>query len=333
VESPSLVGRRRFVILLGGAAAALPLSAKAQSASKVYRIGLLSSASSSAGADRLQALKQGLRDLGYAEGQNLTIEYRFAEGREDRLSALAADLVRLKVDVIVTQGSLATLIARRTAPTIPIIFAVAGDPVQGKLVTNLARPDGNVTGFAVMGAETTAKRLELLREAVPGMTRIAALWNRSNPSSEPEWKQTESAATALGLEAQSVEVIDPERLGAAFAMMPNTGVGGAIVLSDSMLFGQRMRIANLSAQNRLPAIAWTREFSESGLLMVYGPDVADMHRRAATYVHKVLGGAKPADLPVQQPTKFELVINLKTAKALGLIVPPALLARADEVIE
>jgi len=327
------VRRREFLRLVGGAATAWPFAAEAQTTSKVHRIGLLSSASSSAGANRLQAFKQGLRELGYVEGQNLTIEYRFAEGRENRLSALAADLVRLKVDVIVTQGSLATQIARRTSPTIPIVFAVAGDPVEGKLVTNLARPDGNVTGFAVMGAETTAKRLEVLREAVPGVTRFAALWNPSNPSSEPEWKATEAAATALGVHAQSVEVVDPERLGAAFTAMTGAGVGGVNVLSDSMLFGQRMRIANLSAQYRLPAVAWTREFSESGLLMVYGPDVADMHRRAATYVHKLLGGAKPADLPVEQPTKFELVINLKTAKQIGLTIPPNVLVRADRVIK
>jgi len=241
--------------------------------------------------------------------------------------------VALKVDLIVTQGTLATIAARGVSPTIPIVFAVAGDPLQAKLVASLGRHGGNVTGFAVLGAEMTAKRMEVLREVVRGVVRIAALWNRSNPSSEPEWKETEGAAKALGIQLQSMQVTDPGNLAAAFASLSGVGAQGIIVLSDSMLFSQRIQIAQLSVQNQLPGIAWTREFSESGLLMVYGPNVADMHRRAATYVHKIFTGAKPADLPVEQPTKFELLINLKTAKVLGLTIPPTLLVRADEVIE
>jgi putative tryptophan/tyrosine transport system substrate-binding protein len=329
-----VIDRRTFLAGTGAVLLAAPLAAEAQQAGKVWRIGLLSSASSSAGVARLEAFRHGLHELGYREGQNLAIEYRWAEGREDHLSALAADLVRLRVDLIVTQGTLATLVARRTTATIPIVFAVAGDPLGAGLVASLARPGGNVTGLAVMGSEMTAKRLELLREVVPTVTRIAALWNPGNPSSIPELKETETAARALGMQIQSVEVRDARMLDRAFTAMARERARAVIVLSDSMLFGQRKQIADLAAQKRLPGIAWTREFAENGgVLMVYGPDVAEMHRRAATYVDRILKGTKPGDLPVEQPTKFELVINLKTAKALGLTIPPSLLRRADEVIQ
>jgi putative ABC transport system substrate-binding protein len=326
------VDRRAFIGTLAGGLLAAPLAAEAQQVAKVWRIGVLSSGSPSAAVARIDAFKQGLRELGYVEGPNLAIEYRWAEGREDRLSALAADLVRLRVDIIVTQGTVATLVARRAKPTMPIVFAVAGDPVAAGLVASLTRPAGTVTGLAVLGAEMSPKRLELLREMVPGLTRIAALWNPGNSSSVPELKATEAAARTFGLQLQSVEARDARGLDAAFAAMTKQGAGAVIVLSDSMLFGQRTQIADLAAKNRLPAIAWTGEFID-GLLMVYGPNVADMYRRAATYVDKIFKGAKPADLPVEQPTKFELLINLKTAKALGLMIPPSLLQRADQVIE
>jgi len=329
-----MMNRRRFLRTLSVSLFAAPLGAEAQTTGKVWRIGLLSSASPSAGVDRLQAFKLGLRELGYVEGQNLAIEYRWAEGREERLPAFAADLVRLRVDLIVTQGTLATQEARKASTTMPVVFAVAGDPVSAGLVGSLTRPGGNVTGFAVMGSEMTAKRLELLREVVPGMTRVAALWNSANASSGSEFRETEVAARTLGLQLQSVEVTQAHRLDAAFATMIKERAGAVIVLSDSMLFGQRIRIADLAAQNRLPAIAWTREFAENGrLLMVYGPNVAEMHRRAASYVDRILRGARPADLPIEQPTKFELVINRKTAKALGLTIPQTVLLRADKVIE
>jgi putative tryptophan/tyrosine transport system substrate-binding protein len=328
------VYRRAFLATLASGLLAAPLAVEAQQAGRVSRIGLLSSASSSAGADRLRAFKEGLHALGYVEGRNLIIEYRWAEGRDERLPALAADLVRLKVDMIVTQGTSASLEARRVSATMPVVFAVAGDPVAAGLVASLTRPGGNVTGLAVMGSEMTAKRLELLREAVPQVTRVAALWNPGNASSRPELQETEAAARTLGLQLQSVEVRDARLLDLAFAAMAKQRAEALIVLSDSLLFGQRTRIADLAVQQRLPAIAWTPEFAASGrLLMVYGPNVAEMHRRAAAYVDKILRGASPADLPVEQPEKFEFVINLKTAKALGLTIPPSLLQRADQVIE
>ena len=326
--------RRRFLLTSLAGTLTAPLAAGAQQAGKSWRVGLLSPGSASAAGSRLAAFKHGLRELGYVEGQNLAIEYRWAEGNEDRLSALAADLVRLKVDVVVTQGTLATLAARRATTTTPIVFAVATDPVGAGLVASLTRPGGTVTGLATMGSDVTAKRLELLREAVPGLTRIAILWNPKNPSSRSELRETEAGARALGMQVQSVEARDVRQLDLAFAAMTRERAGALIVLSDSTLFGQRTQIAELAAKNRLPGIAWTPEFVESGnLLMTYGPNVSAMYRRAAAYVVKIFNGAAPATLPVEQPTTFELLINLKTAKTLGLTIPPSLLARADQVIE
>jgi putative ABC transport system substrate-binding protein len=311
-----------------------PLASPAQQPDRAWRIGLLSSGSASAAIARIEAFKHGLRELGYVEGQNLTIDYRWAEGREDRLPALATDLVRLKVDVIVTQGTLATLVARRTTTTTPIVFAVAGDPVGAGLVSSLARPGGTVTGLALMQSEMTAKQLELLRAVVPGLVRIAALWNPSNASSAPELRGTEAAARALGMQLQSVEARDTHELDLAFIVMTRQRAGAFIVLSDSMLFGQRTKIADLAAKNRLPAVAWTGEFvQDPGLLMTYGPKIEEMYRRAATYVDRILRGSKPADLPVEQPTKFEFLINAKTGKTLGLTIPLPILLQADRVIE
>jgi putative ABC transport system substrate-binding protein len=329
-HATSIMKRRAFLALVPGSLLAAPLTAEGQQAGKVWRVGLLSSASASAAVARTDAFKDGLRELGYIEGQNLAIEYRWAEGREDRLSALAAELVRLSVDIIVTQGTVATLVARRAKPTMPVVFAVAGDPVEGGLVANLTRPAGTVTGLAVLGAEP--KRLELLREMVPRLTRIVALWNPRNASSVPELKATEGAARTLGMQFQSIEARDARELDGAFAAIVKQRAEAVMVLSDSMLFGQRAQIGDLATRNRLPAIAWTREFID-GLLMAYGPKVVEMYRRAATYVDKILKGAKPGDLPVEQPTKFELLINLRIAKVLGLTIPPSLLLRADQVIE
>ena len=311
-----------------------PLTSPAKPPDRAWRIGLLSSGHAAAAVARIEAFKQGLHELGYLEGQNLAIDYRWAEGREDRLPALATDLVRLKVDVIGTQGTLATLVARRTTTTTPIVFAVAGDPLGAGLVSSLARPGGTVMGLALMQSEMTAKRLELLRAVVPGLIRIAALWNPSNPSSAPELKGTEAAARAFGMQLQSVEARDAHQLGVAFIAMTRERAEAFIVLSDSMLFGQRSQIADLAAKNRLPAIAWPEELVQHpGLLMAYGPNIGEMYRRAATYVDRILKGTKPADLPVEQPTKFELLINLKTAKTLGLTIPRPILLQADRVIE
>jgi putative ABC transport system substrate-binding protein len=325
--------RRAFIGTLAGGLLAAPLAAEAQQAGRVYRIGFLSTASATAAASRVEAFRLGLRELGYIEGRNVTIEYRWAEGKDERLPGLAAELVSLKVDIIVTQGTVPTLAARKASATVPIIMATAGDPVATGLVASLARPGGNITGLTQINPDVTGKRLELLRDMLPGLARVAVLWNPSNPVSGPELRETEAAARSLRLELQALGVKGPDGFGSAFLAMKRERPGALIILSDIMFFGRRQHIADLAASNGLPGIAWTRELAESGVLMTYGPNNADMHRRAAGYVDKVLKGANPADLSVEQPTKFELVINLKTAKALGLTIPPSLLARADQVIE
>jgi putative ABC transport system substrate-binding protein len=324
----------RRVFMVGIAAVLLtPLAAGAQQPGKVWRIGFLGSASASSAVARVEALRQGLRDLGYAEGRNLVIEFRWSDGNNDRLPALAAELVQLKVDVIVTQGTPPTVAAKQATPTIPIVFAVAGDPLGTGLVASLARPGGNVTGLTDIAPELAGKRLELLREAAPGATRIAALSNPGNPSSRPQMKDMEAAARTLGMSIRSIEVRDMEQLDSAFAAALRERAGAVVVLSDPSLFGRRSQIAELAKKNRLPTMAWTPEFAESGCLMIYGANTVEMHRRAATYVDRIFKGARPADLPVERPNKFELVINLKTAKALGLTMPPSLLRRADELIQ
>jgi putative tryptophan/tyrosine transport system substrate-binding protein len=327
-----VIDRRAFV---AGTAAVLatPLGAGAQQPAKVWRIGFLGSAFASAAGVRVEALRLGLRELGYVEGRNLAIEFRWAEGNNDRLPALAAELVQSRVDVIVTQGTPATLAARRATTTIPIVFATAGDPVGTGIVASLSRPGGNITGLTDVTTDVAGKRLALLREAAPGVTRIAVLWNSSNPVAGLALKETEVAAQTLGLPLRSVEVRDVNRLDSAFSTIVRERAGAVVVLPDPALFDRRVQIAEMAAKNRLPSMAWTPEFAESGCLMIYGPSTAEMHRRAATYVDKILRGAKPADLPVEQPTKFELIINLKTAKTLGLTIPESLLRRADQVIQ
>jgi putative ABC transport system substrate-binding protein len=316
-------------------ALALPTAqlAEAQQPRKVPRIGFLSSVSANSVRARLEAFKQGLRDLGWVEGQSIAIDYRLAEGRNDRLPGLAEELVRLKVDVIVTHGVVATLAARRATAAIPIVFGSADDAVAAGLVASLARPGGNVTGLTVISPELSGKRLELLREVIPRLKRLAVLRNPTNPVSLPELKETQVAAQLLGLLIQSLEVTDPGGFAGAFSAMTREQAGALIVLSDAMFTGRHAQIVDHAAKSRLPAIYWTREFADAGGLMSYGPNVADLWRRSAVYVDKILKGAKPADLPVEQPTKFELVINLKTAKALGLSIPQSVLFRADQVIK
>jgi putative tryptophan/tyrosine transport system substrate-binding protein len=300
---------------------------------KTYLIGFLSPASATSMEARVERFRQGLRELGYIEGQNTTIEYRWADGKEERLSDLAVELVRLRVDVLASHGVLATQAAKRASSTTPIVCFACGDAVSVGLVPSLARPGGNITGLTVLAPEVSGKRVELLKEVVPGLSRLAVLWNSDNPVSKPEFKEAEAAAKSGGLQLQSVSVTNPKDFARAFNLMKADRAQALIVLSDAMLFGNRKQIADHAAAIQLPAISYTGEFAKSGALMGYGPDLQVLATRAAIYVDKILKGTKPGDLPIEQPTKFELVINLKTAKALGLTVPHSLLQRADELIE
>jgi len=321
--------RRVFLGALAGGLLSAAVIAEAQPAAKTPRIGYLAP-SLTANPALHEAFRQGLRDLGYVEGRNVAIEYRDAEGKDERLPAL-------KVDVIVTNaGTLAALAAQRATRTIPIVFVAAGDPVSSGLVASLARPGGNATGLSLLFPELVGKWLELLKQAIPGVSRIAIL---SQPGAVPERAQerivreADVAARALGVRLQFVWARGPADIDRAFSDVTKARAGALAVLSTPMLSSQRQRLADLAAKNRLPTVHSFRPYVEAGGLMAYGPSTSDMARRAATYVDKILKGAKPADLPVEQPTKFELVINLKTAKALGLTIPPSLLQRADEVIQ
>ena len=328
--------RRAFLSALSGSVLAAPLStAAAQPREKVPRVGYLSPGSPSdlARQRRFEAFRQGLRELGYVEGQNIAIEPRWAEGKYARYSALAADLVRLKVDVIVAVGGRATQDAQQATRTIPIVMSVVIDPLGSGLVASLAHPGGNVTGLTIMASDLVGKQFEVLKEVVPKGSRVALLWNPANPGSAPQVREAEGAARALGMRLQTLEARDPQEIDSAFATMTKERAGALVVLSDAILLNQRRQIAELAAKGRLPAVYTLREHAEAGGLMAYGANPLDLERRAATYVDKILKGAKPADLPVEQATKFELVINLKTAKALGLTIPPSLLQRADQVIE
>ena len=312
-----------------------PLTAEAQQATKVHRIGRLYPGSPTEPNPNLEAFRQGLRDLGYVEGQNLVIEYRYAEDRDDRLADLAAELVRLKVDVIVTVAASATRAVQHATRTIPIVMAGGSDPVGDGLVASLARPGGNTTGTSNLTVELPGKRLELLKETVPQSARIAVLADPDAPTYESTMNNLTVAARALGLQLHVVELRRADELDTAFAAMTQERADALLVIGDAQLLNrQRARVvADLAAQHRLPAMYGWREYVDAGLLMSYGPSQLDMQRRTAVYVDKILKGAKPADLPVEQPTKFELIINLKAAKALGLTIPPSLLLQADEVIK
>jgi putative ABC transport system substrate-binding protein len=326
------VTRREFVAALGGAAA-WPLGARAQRSSKVYRIGVLETTSMSLNAANLDAFRQGLRERGYVEGQNFVIEYRSADGRGERFPGLAAELIRLNVDLILTRGTPAAQAAKKATESIPIVMAASGEPVVSGLVTSLARPGKNVTGLSALTQQLQAKRLALFKEMLPGMTRIAALTNMSNPILSAEWHDTEMAGGALGVQTLLVDVRRPEDIARAFDTATRERADAAVVSIDTVTQSTRVSIVEFAAKHRLPAIYSSREFVDAGGLISYGVSFPDLYRRAATYVDKILSGARPGDLPVEQPTKFELVINLTTAKALGLEIPPSLLARADEVIE
>jgi putative ABC transport system substrate-binding protein len=326
--------RRDVLILLGGAAIAWSLAAFAQQTGKVARIGVLDYASASSVQHLWQAFRQRLRELGYVEGKTIAFESRWAGGKIERLPELAAELVRLRVDIIVAASAPAALAAKDATKTIPIVFFAAGDALDAGLVTSLPRPGGNITGVSTgVTGGFGGKRLELLKELVPGGSRFVLLWDQPNPYSRLIAQETEAAAQALRVSLQTVGVRGPDELDAAFSAMRRERVGGLVVTPSSMLFGERKRLADLALENRLPTVFPVRGFAEVGGLMSYGANLSDDARRAAVYVAKILKGAKPADLPVDQATKFELVINLRTAKALGLTIPPTVLARADEVIE
>ena len=320
-------------LALGAMLLALCFPAEAQQPAKVPRIGVLSPFSPSDTAPWYQAFLQGLRELGWVEGKNISIEYRYAEGKADRLPELAADLVRLKVDIVVANGTPDGLAAKNATKTIPIVLASAGDPVATGLVESLARPGSNITGLSQTAGEMHGKRLELLKDMVPKVSRVAVIWNPQTLTSTLAWKEIQLPARALGVQLHSLEVRSAADLDKAFEDATRALAGALAIMPGPLFVGNLKRLADLAAKHRLPSIFHLTEFVDSGGLMTYGADRSDLFRRAATYVDKILKGTKPADLPVEQPTKFELVINLKTAKALGLTIPQSLLLRADEVIQ
>jgi putative tryptophan/tyrosine transport system substrate-binding protein len=326
-----MMGKKVFCLALGTLLFALSLPAEAQQAKKVPRIGFLSV--TSPGFDpRLEAFRQGLREMGYVEGQNIVIEYRYAEGQADRLPKLVAELVDLKADIIVTNGTRATRAAKNATKTIPIVMAYDLNPVGSGYVASLARPGGNITGLTNISPDLSGKRLEVLREALPGISRVGVIWNPEVPELVSAFKETQSAARALGAQLQSLEVRGPDDFEGAFQAAIKWQAKALILLADALIASYQPQILELEAKYKLPTMHQTSGSVEAGGLISYGAHLPDLYRRAATYVDKILKGAKPADLPVEQPTKFELVINLKTAKVLGLTIPPSVLYRADKVI-
>jgi putative ABC transport system substrate-binding protein len=326
--------RREFVALLGGAAlAALARAGEARAAGRRFRVGVLDTVPADRNVANFAALRQGLRARGYVEGQNLLIEYRSADGRADRFPQLAAELVRLPVDVIVTRGTPATEAAKTASATIPIVMAAVGEPLSAGMVASLARPGGNVTGFSSFVNELAGKRLELLKEAFPPIVRVAFLQNIGNPVSPPQWTATQAAARTLGLAVELLDVRSAQDIASAFATLAAHRVQALSVGIDGLTQENAATIVRLAAEQKLPAAYPAREFIDAGGLMSYGPSYPDLYLRTADLVDKILKGAKPGDLPVEGPAKLELVINLKTAKALALDIAPTVLARADEVIE
>ena len=325
--------RRTFISTAAGAVLVKTFPADAQSSTKVPRIGVLYTGTPSTASQSSEAFRQGLREQGYVEGQNIVVEQRFGDGKPERLTELAAELVRLKVDMIVTSTDEAIVAVKRQTQTIPIVMIASTDPVGTGFVSSLARPGGNLTGFTSINPELSAKKLELLREAVPGLSRVAIMWNPDIRGALLDYKATEEAARSLRLQLQSVEVSRADDIDRAFSALTTGRAEALIVVPSTLTLDNRGQIASLAQKNRLPSIYGGRAFAEAGGLMTYGSNLAERWRRAATYVDKILKGAKPGDLPVEQPTKFELVINMKTAKALGLTLPPSLLRRADEVIQ
>ncbi len=331
-----MMHRRAFV---SGAACTLLVGvfpAHAQPANKVPMIGVLHPGSPGSAPQSVEAFRQGLREHGYEEGKNIVVEHRYTETRAERVAEVAAEFVRLRVDVIVTSLDVATAEVKRQTQTIPIVMAISIDPVATGFVSSLARPGGNVTGLSTMAPELAAKRLEILKEVVPGLSRVAFMWNTNVPGNLLEYKEAGDAARSMRLQLQSVEVTSVDAVDdfkRAFSVLKTGGAEALIVAGSGLTSANAGQIANLAMKHRLPSMVSSRDRVDAGGLMAYGPNLAEMWRRAAVYVYKILKGAKPGDLPIEQPTKFELIINLKTAKALELTLPPSLLRRADEVIQ
>jgi putative tryptophan/tyrosine transport system substrate-binding protein len=326
-----MMRRREFIAALG-CAAAWPLTVRAQQAAKLRTIGFMSASAPSAISSGVNAFVQRLRELGWIEGRSIATEYRWAEGRFERLAGFAADFVRQKVDIIVAEGTVAVVAAKQATATIPIVFPVAGDPIGNKLVASLARPGGNATGLSIQATDLAPKRLELFREVVPGLTRLAIMANVSSPNTALEVGEVQATVRTLGLEATAVEVRRAEDIAPAFEALKGRA-DALYVAPDPLVLSNRVRINALALGLRLPTMYAYRDYVETGGLVSYGTNLTDLFRRAGDYVDRILRGAKPSELPVEQPTKFELVINLTTAKALGLKIPEAFLLRADEVID
>jgi putative ABC transport system substrate-binding protein len=325
-----MIGRRGFITLLGSAAVASPFAGWAQHAARVWRIGFVTHAANDAA---YASLFERLRELGYVEGQNIIVERRYAEGRAERFQEFAAEMVRLKADVVITSTTPAALALRNATTTIPIVIPTAIDPVGTGLIANLAHPGGNITGGALLSAELGAKRLELLKEVVPGLSRTAVLWNGANPANALAWRETEGAARTLGVTLQSHDVRITKDFNIAFATMAQQRPDAVSVLSDALITQYQKEIVDFAINERLPSVFPSKDPIKLGGLLSYGPHYSEMMRRAASQVDKILRGTQPADLPMEQPTTFELVINLNTARAVGVVVPPLMLSRADEVIE
>jgi putative ABC transport system substrate-binding protein len=323
--------RRTFISRVAAGFLAAPLVARAQQAGKIYRIGILEPIPAAQNAANLDALRKGLRDLGYVEGRNLIIEYRSADGRAERFPDLASELVRANVDLIVTRGTPAARAAKNATGTIPTVMATMGDPRA--IVASFAHPGGNITGVTTFSTELTAKRIELLKELVPNLSRVALLHNMGNPAAPPEWEETKTAVRSLGIQAELLDVRSQTDLSGAFDLAVRKHVDALLIGADGLTQMHQQTIVDLVARNRLPAAYPAREFVEAGGLIAYAVNYPNLYFRLASIVDKILKGAKPASLPVEQPTRFELVVNLKTAKALGLTIPQSLLLRADEVIQ
>ena len=328
-----MMDRRAFIVSITGSLLAAPLAADAQKAAKVYRVGMLETRSTALNAANIDAFRQGMLELGYKEGENLQIEYRSADGHDERFPGLATELLNLKVDLILTRGTPAALAAKNATRTTPVVMAASGGPLEAGIVPSLARPGGNITGLSSGITESYPKRVELLTELLPGLRRIAALLNMTNRVVPPQWEIIQESARSRRIEAQLLNIRHPEDLPGAVEAGVKGRAQALVVGLDGVTQGNLRPIAELARKHRLPSVYPARDYAQLGGLMTYGSSDFHLYHRAATFVHKIFKGAKPADLPIEQPTKYELFINLKTARTLGLTIPPSLLARADQVIE